>query len=466
MYGKKIIFGLLLFLSLGMPLVPMDARHLSESADGDEVYLSFRFRGLGNVIITAWYDYNSNEILLPVSELFGLLYINHEVDLSTQSVRGFFLRDSDRYEINFANLTARKGSRTVAFTADDIHLSELDFFLHPRIFEELFDMEFVVDLSYLSVILNSLHTMPITERFERMRLRQRLEEYTAQRTFHPLMFDRERRVMGGFFLDYSLTASGTFENQIYLLSGNLGAEFLGGDVQGTFSGSMGNTDSNYRINNLRWRYVFNENPYINRMEAGQLISTGYRNLAYTGISLTNDPIEPRRLFEDFVIDGYTMAESDVEIFLNNRLIAHQRSYETGYYRFDVPISYGNTLYQVVIYTPTGETLEIDRRIQVPFNFLPKGEFSYRLSAGRVDDSILFEVEDKYFVQPELAYGVTGWMTFSGGMELLNTAGEFEEQLFASLSLRPFQNQVVSLDAVPDRFYRLNSNTVFANNASM
>ena len=76
---------------------------------------------------------------------------------------------------------------------------------------------------------------------------------------------------------------------------------------------------------FRWRYVVRENEYFSSFTAGQIPTGSDFVPRVTGIALSNEPIEPRMMFDNYVVDGYTEPESDVELYLNDRLIDFQKT---------------------------------------------------------------------------------------------------------------------------------------------
>jgi hypothetical protein len=69
--------------------------------------------------------------------------------------------------------------------------------------------------------------------------------------------------------------------------------------------SVGSVGDNlyFNSNSLQWRYAILENPWISSINAGFISSNGLMSRSIIGAGISNDPIEPRRLFESYVIDG-------------------------------------------------------------------------------------------------------------------------------------------------------------------
>jgi hypothetical protein len=56
--------------------------------------------------------------------------------------------------------------------------------------------------------------------------------------------------------------------------------------------------------------------------------------------------------------------------MNNSLVDYAKAPTAGFYTFQVPLVYGNSLVKLRFYGPWGEELSREQNIQIPFNFLP------------------------------------------------------------------------------------------------
>ncbi len=433
---------------------------------GDEVLLTFRYRGVGNVYVTGLYDYGVDKMFLPVTELFNLLQIYHEPSPGDFTVAGSFLDPDKDFRIFFAQQRVVLAGREYVFERDDFRIGEMDFFASPKVFEDVFRMAFTVNMNALILELETVHTMPVEEAAERARARQLIEAREVTREFFPLEYDRNRQLAEVGFLDYNL--SGNLSRANPSMSYNLlgGAEVLGGDIQGSVSGSWSETDHNVRFSNLRWRYVVRDTPWFSTFQAGQMSTTGLQARSIRGASISNEPIEPYRIYESYIIDGTTEPDSEVELYLNNRLIDFHRADAVGYYRFEFPLTYGTTQLTIQIYTPTGEVRTIDRRLQIPFTFLPPGEIAYNIQGGQTETFLGEGEEERWLMQGDVAMGVTGWLTARLGSEYIRDLNENRPMTYGSLSARVLSQYLINLDVAPDALYRGTGSVMFPSGRSI
>jgi hypothetical protein len=430
----------------------------------EEVLLTFRYTGVGNVYVTGLYD--NGIMYLPVTELFSLLYIHFESSPGDFSLAGNFLRPDNPFRIFFSQYTVELGRETFRYTPDEFRIGELDFYLSPKVFEEVFGLFFTVNMNALSLSLDTDKLMPVEERVERDRARQRTEAREITRSYFPLEHDRNRRVLGLGFADYTISGNylGTNPSMNYTITGGL--ELMGGDLQGNFIGFYANDEHVLRPSNLRWRYVVRDNPWFSTFSAGQLSTTGLHVRPILGASISNNPVEPRRIYEAYVIEGHTEVDSEVELYLNNRLIDFTRADVAGYYRFEFPLTYGTSRLAITIYTPTGEVRTIDRQLQIPFTFLPRGEVSYNFQGGVVQTDLSAGFSGSQIFHGDVALGVSNWLTAKIGVE------HFEEEtigrplVYGGLSARVFSEYLVNIDIAPSAFYRATASVIYPSSRNL
>ncbi len=446
-------------------LLPQEILYGQDPDSRQEVYLTFRYQNVLNIYVTALYE--EEQFYLPVSDLMNALQIDITVNLAEESVSGRF-PEIGTYRLNFRTGEALAGDRQLLLDADDFIVDELDYYVRPEILRELFDLDFSVNFRNLSLSLTAGITLPIVEQRERERRRERQLRARPDfdREYHPLRYDRNHQVFNAGFIDYNLTANISESLNSYLFNTSLGTELLGGDLQGRIFGNWSRESYTLRSSNLRWQYGTRESSLITRFTAGQTFSTGLQPVAFTGVKLTNEPIEPRYLFDDYTFSGSTTPNTEVELYRNNALVDFHRTDESGAYEFQVPLTYGTTIYNLRMFTPTGEMFERESRIQVPFTFLPPGEVNYTLNAGRLDNPIAGVADRGMMSQGTVGVGLSNRISLSAGAEYFE---DFHDQLptiTATLSSRIFTQYLVSLEAASEAFYRLNASVMYGGGTSV
>ena len=461
MIKKCLLITHLVLLSLSFSIVNSAE---AQSAD-QEVFLQFRHQGVVNTYVSAIYD--RDQFYLSVTDLFEALRIDVSIDQATFTLSGNYIGQG-RYTLNFDSRRAQFADQEITLTADDFLITDFGYYLDPDIFYQLFELEFIIDFGSLAVTLESPDTMPIVAQRERELRRERLlrTQRELRRDFYPLQFDREKSFFNAGFLDYNLTANLNEAGNSYLYSTNIGSELIGGDVQGTIFGSYSQTATSLRSSGLRWRYGIRDNDWISTIVAGQATAEGLAPVAYTGVRFTNEPIEPRYIYDETVFTGTVEPDSEVELYRNNTLVDFTQADGSGTYRFSIPLTYGTSNYTIRVYSPTGEMTTRDARLQIPFNFLPPGEINYTINAGRVDNPIAGSTNRGMVSKANLSAGLTDRLTASGGVEYFEDFHEDLPTFTGGVSARLADSYLLSLQAANDAFYRVSGSVIYPNNASV
>lgn len=453
---------LLTFLSFLSSVFFLSEQSFAQNDDEIEVYLEFRHRGVINSVVVSYYD--NDVFFLPVSEIFNLFQIENVVDGLV--VSGKYAIEQTPYIIDIERQRITIGDKVVELTADDYKLKEFDFYLPPRVFTEVFDLNFSINFNNLVLQLETAKELPLIERALRNQKRKTNADFLKEQTFYDLKSGRDFNLLKGGFMDYSVSSNFVSDETTLNFNSALGMEAFFGDFQGSLFGVYADQNLMTSTNNLRWRYMFAENPYLTRIIVGQSNLNGVLKNPYTGIRISNEPIEPRRLFDEFEVEGITFPQSEVEIYLNNALVDYQQADELGNYRFLTPLFYGATQLDLRIYGPTGQIIERTSRVQVPFNFTPKGRVDYTFNAGILDNPIIGSTERNFATQATASVGVTSWFTTKLGIEYYELdQKDNNPNVTATLSSRILSNYILSLEGVSNGYYRGSLNAIYPNSAS-
>lgn len=431
----------------------------------DEVYLQFRYQGVVNVFLST--IYYEDQFYISVGELFNSLSIDHNIDTGRLRIDGN-LPERGRFSIQFAERVATVGSRQLNFNTDQFVITEFGYYLVSDLFYDLFEMDLVVNFSDLSLSLTTPHLVPVIAQRQRQVQRDRMlrHQREVRREYYPLRNDRETSFFNLGFVDYNIITNYTETGIGLNYTTNIGTEFLGGDIQGSILGSYTETASVFRSTNLRWRYGFVNRPWISLVQAGQNRSGGLLPAAYTGVRLTNDPIEPRFMYGETTLSGSVFPNAEVELYRNNNLIDFVEADASGFYSFNVPITYGTSQYSIRSFSQGGLQDQRNLRFQIPQNFLPAGQFNYTFEGGRLDNPIAGSLERGNMGQGRIRYGLSNRLTLGAGAEYFEDFHDDLPTLTGSLSTRLFTNHLVTLQATNDAFYRASFQAIYPSNTSI
>ena len=425
-----------------------------ESVGPEEMYLNFNYAGLVSTLLTCFYD--GETALIPVQQFFSSLQINNT--LTGNRISGYFMYSGREYMIDLDSRVITYSGKSVEFSNKDYFVKDGEVYMSPVVLSNAFDLEIVVDLAQLSIGLYSAQSTPIEARSKRESLRDALlENESSSET--PLLFNRTKNLFKGEFIDYFFSSSmskGSYPN--YSFSLNSGSELLGGDLNLNLSGSESHTSSQFDYD-VNWRYVFGDNKLINQVLLGtKLQSRGINPQPFTGISLTNAPFEVEGNFGTYALVDKTIPLSDVELYINNQLAAYTKADDLGNYQFNIPMTYGSNTIELKIYSPDGQLIENNKRIQVPFDYLPEGDFQYNLNVGKQN------VSNDMIYHGSVAYGITPWLTNRAGIDFTSTDGTvFNNPLvFNSLSGRVMDDYLFNYTFAPELYHRVSLSASYFN----
>ncbi|MBE3142407.1 MAG: hypothetical protein IMZ61_00555 [Planctomycetes bacterium] len=219
----------------------------------------------------------------------------------------------------------------------------------------------------------------------------------------------------------------------------LGSILAGGEANVTLNYNN-NTPFAERQQYYLWRYANNDHRALRQVLAGK-ISTGATSSLFSpvvGVQFTNTPTTYRRSFGSYTLSDFTEPGWLVELYVNNVLVDYIKADASGFFTFEVPLVYGNSGVKLQFYGPWGEERSKEQNISIPFNFLPEGEFEYKVSAGMVEDG-----QNSRFSRTNFNYGVTRRITVGGGVEYLSSVTSGNLMPFVNTSLRLASSLLIS-----------------------
>ncbi|HEY9165251.1 MAG TPA: SPOR domain-containing protein [Candidatus Kryptonia bacterium] len=450
---KRLLLSAAILIAVSAAPGRVAAQGSGQKPDAQEIYLSFNYSGLVNTFITCLYYKDS--VYLPIGTIFKQLRVDREIDMKTRTIKGFFIDASDPYVIDFINHTAQAGTRQIKFDSSQIIVGDLDFYMLPSLFRRLFDLSFSTDINALSLTLNTDLELPVVKDYQREARRNFLITAPQSSLIQAeLLYPRKRSWLNGGILDYSVSSFFGAGQSAYSYSLTGGAEVLGGDAQGSVLGSVSRGMSNLYSSNLSWKYAFDSSRYISMAGVGNLYSEGLAQYGFRGVQVTNEPVTVRTYFSKYEITAKTTPNWDVELYLNGQLVGYQRADAGGEAHFSIPLVYGTSYLQLKYYGPSGEFQETDKRLQIPFTFVPSGEVDYSISAGKLNNT------DYDLLEGNVIVGLTDWMTDKLGTDYVNSPYYSKPAFYNSLSMRFSPEYMLSIDASPSAFYRATFNALY------
>ena len=212
---------------------------------------------------------------------------------------------------------------------------------------------------------------------------------------------------------------------------SLGTVIAGGEANALLN-YTNNAPFDEKQQQYLWRFVNNDRPLLRQVMAGKIYTQVTSSIydPVVGVQFTNTPTTYRRSFGTYTISDITEPNWTVELYVNNVLVDFMKADASGFYKFEVPLVYGNSAVKLKFYGPWGEERIKEENISIPFNFLPPKEFEYSVSAGMVEDTL-----NSRFSRATLNYGLSRRITIGGGVEYLSSVVTGNTMPFFNASLR-------------------------------
>lgn len=401
----------------------------------DELTVEMNVPDYGNVEIPI--AIKDQDAYLPVKELFDFLKIKNNRDNGV--FKGFIIHPDSTYQINpAANEIVYKG-QSFELTESDFIQSPTTFYLKSNFFGKVFGLHTSFSFRSLSVKLKTEKDLPVLKEMRLRKVRENLNQVKG--IVEPdTSISRNYPFFRAGTLDWGVvtTQQSEFQNDNRLSLG-LGTMILGGETNLLFNYST-KVPFNSRNQFYQWRFVDNESRFFKQVTAGRIFTRATSSLfaPVSGIQVSNSPFRNRRSFGTYTLSDYTDPRWTVELYVNNVLVDFVEADASGFYSFDVPLMYGNTAVSLKFYGPYGEERTERRQINIPYNFVPKNEMEYTLSAGIVENDSLSK-----FSRLNINYGLSNAITIGGGAEYLQGVTNGEVMPFVSSSIRFASNFLFS-----------------------
>lgn len=442
------------FILLSFPLAGQD------EPGYDEISVLLQVKGIGAYEIPALIQ--DQELFLPVTDLFDFLRIRNIPAPGLDSISGFFITPDAKFYISRPNNRIIYREKLFQLQPGDLVRTETNLYLRSSWYGRIFGLNCVFSFRSLSVVLTTELELPQIREMRQAELRKNLSRLGGE-----IKADKNiGRSYPGFrfgMADWSAIGSqeinGRSDTRLNLA---LGAVIAGGETNISLYYNTQDPLSEKQQNYL-WRYVNNDFSPLRQIMLGkiqtQAVSTIYNPVV--GVQLTNTPSSYRRSFGSYNLSDKTEPGWIVELYVNNVLVDYTTADASGFFNFQVPLVYGNTMVKLKFYGPWGEERTKEQNINIPYNFLPAKTFEYNVSAGMVEDTLFSR-----FSRGAFNYGLTKWMTVGGGVEYLSSVTSGPVMPFLRTSVRLTGNLLLlgeytyGVRAMGNLTYRLPSNIQF------
>lgn len=424
------------------------SENLEQEKELEEILLNMEYAGIVKTLISSiFYD---DKIYISIQEFLYNLHIPFN-KIDGYTYEGSF--NENAFVIDFKNKTYSIAQSLLNIEEKDFLEYNDDYFLTTQLIEKFLPVKIELDFSNLTLLIQSEEQLPIYRKFLIEQKFVSMQKKSNDKTV-PLLFNRDRYVLNGFVFDYTIAQS-LIKNQrnSYFYSAALGGELFYGDF---YISRQEYIYQNYRnrIENYNWKLTLNPNNYLSQISIGDEYLEGINSYLFRGINITNEVVEPRNKIGNYIYQDKTEPNSLVELYINNEIVNITKSNQSGDFTFEIPLRYGMSILELRIHTLKGETKIVRKIFQIPYEFLPRGIFNYRLSAG------LMRFVNNRLAYSELSYGVTDFLTISAGGEYIRDSLREHKNFFGKTSFRISSNVLFNLFYSPGVYSRIHSYFVF------
>ena len=340
---------------------------------------------------------------LPLATLSDLMGFYVDVNLNDRSFSGWAVDESRSYEIDVVDNQLIYRDNKIPLPAGavlDASIADDDLYVLLEVLNEIWPVKINVELASLALFIEADEDLPFAKILERKKRQERMLEKKQQAEVeneniedYPFLYN-PYRVLGQPSIDVqtrfeydarrdvfnSNIAVNAVQDLLYAsadYSAQLG--YVGGEVIEPESIRLRFRRQDIHEGALPWG--------LKDVQAGDVSLANRRlienNIRGRGLIFTTSDKKFSNEFDLITIDGVGAPGYEVELYVNNQLIAFSDIDQSGYYIFeDVQIAYGNNRIRTVLYGPQGQ---IEERVESYFysaNMVQEG--NYIFSGGVVD----------------------------------------------------------------------------------
>lgn len=391
--------------------------HEPRLGEYDEILITLNVPRIGNMEISA--VIYEEVAYLPVKELFDFLKIKNTVSADLHSVEGFFIDPKATYLIDKAKNELTYNGKNWSLQPGDIVVTETGLYLRSGLFGPVFGLNCHFNFRNLAVNLVTNIELPALKEMKLEAMRKNLSQLKGEKKADTVINRKFSLFKLGMF-DWSVisTQETSIKSNTRVTLG-IGAKILGGETD-IFLNYYNDRPLRLKDQYYFWRYINNDHKAVRQVTLGKILanpsSTVYDGI--TGIQVNNTPTTFRRSFGTYTLTDRTEPGWTVELYVNNVLVNFTKADASGFFSFEVPMVYGNSVVKLRFYGPWGEEKVREQSLSIPFNFLPVKQFEYSVNAGIVEDG-----SKSKFSRARVNYGLTSRITIGGGMEYLSSVSK-------------------------------------------
>ncbi len=410
-----------------------------EEPDFEEISVFLFIRQVGSAEMPA---YLRGEVLyLPVTDVFSFLKIQNTPTPGFDTVSGFFINQQSPFLIDRVNNKIYYHNIVHNLNQGDLIRTENNLYLKSNYFGAIFGLECSFAFNSMAVMVTTKLELPVIREMRLAMMRTNLNRLKGD--IKPDTIIKRNYPFFHFgAADWAVSATERMhEKSNVRFNLALGGLLAGGELSANFN-YTNNQPFEGRQQNYMWHFANNDFKVVKQVMVGKIPMQSIMSLnaPVVGVQVSNTPTTFQRSFCTYTLSDYTEPGWVVELYVNYVLVDYVKADASGYFSFEVPLVYGNSLVKLRFYGPWGEEHTREQTIRIPFNFLPPRKFEYTLNAGMVEN-----MQNSMYSKLNLNYGVSRRLTIGTGVEYLSTIPQSPLIPFANFSLRISTSLLVSAE---------------------
>lgn len=356
------------------------------------------------------------DVYLPIVDLFDFLKVKNVPSHGLDSISGFFINQTATFVIDRINNKIEYDGNVYELKPDDLIRTDWNLYLNGDVLGEVFGLNCKFSFRNMSVKVLTKLELPVIREMRRAEMRQNLKHLTGE-----IKTDTTIKRRYPFFYLGVADWSANITEQVNQrsearLNLSLGSVIAGGEASASLNYNS-HSEFTEKQQYYLWRRVNNDRKVLRQVKAGKIAPGAISSIfnPVVGAQITNTPTTFRRSFGSYTLSDMTEPGWIVELYVNNVMIDYVKADAAGFFSFEVPLVYGNSLVRLKFYGPWGEERTREQNVTIPFSFIPVNQLEYTLSAGVVEDTI-----HSRFSKASINYGLARRITLGAGVEYLSS----------------------------------------------
>lgn len=356
------------------------------------------------------------DVYLPIVDLFDFLKVKNVPSHGLDSISGFFINQTATFVIDRINNKIEYDGNVYELKPDDLIRTDWNLYLNGDVLGEVFGLNCKFSFRNMSVKVLTKLELPVIREMRRAEMRQNLKHLTGE-----IKTDTTIKRRYPFFYmgvaDWSANVTEQInERSEARVNLSLGSVIAGGEASASLNFNS-HSEFTEKQQYYLWRRVNNDRKVLRQVKAGKIAPGATSSIfnPVVGAQITNTPTTFRRSFGSYTLSDVTEPGWIVELYVNNVMIDYVKADAAGFFSFEVPLVYGNSLVRLKFYGPWGEERTREQNVTIPFSFIPVNQLEYTLSAGVVEDTI-----HSRFSKANINYGLARRITLGAGVEYLSS----------------------------------------------